>query len=236
MSQAQLAASGPSVSLIDNRPATTSLDIAKFFGKDHGKVIRDIRNLLESCPTDFTEANFGLSAFTDPTGRKLPMFTVFFDGFMLLVMGYTGKKALGMKLAYIGAFNAMREQLERKKPSARQRRPRKALPAPEQLALPTPAKDKFEAYLEEVETFRVRTQQERERLFHTALALVDVYKTGGALSRALFSVISDWLDKTALSPTSIFDSCLTPYAPILIVRELERKLPSMLDFLPGKKR
>lgn len=109
-------------------------------------------------------------------------------------------------------------------------------PAPEQLALPTPAKDKFEAYLEEVEAFRVRTQQERERLFHTALDLVDVYKTGRALSRALFSVISDWLDKTALSPTSIFDSCLTPYAPILIARELERKLPSMLDFLPGKKR
>lgn len=135
MSQAQLAASGPSVSLIDNRPATTSLDIAKFFGKDHGKVIRDIRNLLESCPTDFTEANFGLSAFTDPTGRKLPMYTVFFDGFMLLVMGYTGKKALGMKLAYIGAFNTMREQLEGKKPSPRQRRPRKALPAPEQLSL-----------------------------------------------------------------------------------------------------
>ena len=120
--------------------------------------------------------------------------------------------------------------------SPRQTRPRKALPAPEQLALPTPAKDKFEAYLEQVEAFRMRTQQERERLFHTALDLVDVYKTGGALSRALFSVISDWLDKTALSPTSIFDSCLTPYAPILIVRELERKLPNIQDFLPGKKR
>lgn len=40
------------------------------------------------------------------------MYTVFFDGFILLVMGYTGKKALGMKLAYIDAFNAMREESE----------------------------------------------------------------------------------------------------------------------------
>ncbi len=42
------------------------------------------------------------------------MYIVFFDGFMLLVMGYTGKKALQMKLAYIEAFNAMREKLETK--------------------------------------------------------------------------------------------------------------------------
>lgn len=117
-----------------------------------------------------------------------------------------------------------------------QRRSRKALPTSEQLALPTPKKDKFDAYLEEVEAFRVRTQQERDRLFHAALDLVDVYKTGGALSRALFSAISDWLDQAALSPVSVSDPCLTPYAPILIVRELERKLPSVLDFLPGKKK
>ena len=226
----------PSVSLVNGRPATTSQKIAEHFGKPHDRVLKDIRNLCGNCPESFSAVNFDGAEYTDEQGKPRPMFTVFFDGFMLLVMGYTGKKALGMKLAYIAAFNSMREQLERKKPSARQRRPRRALPAPEQLALPTPAKDKFEAYLEEVEAFRMRTQQERERLFHTAVDLVDVYKTGGELSRALFSVISDWLDKTALSPTSIFDSCLTPYAPILIARELERKLPSMLDFLPGKKR
>ena len=35
------------------------------------------------------------------------MFTLYRDGFMLLVMGYTGKKALAVKLAYIEAFNRM---------------------------------------------------------------------------------------------------------------------------------
>lgn len=233
MSQAQLAASGPSVSLIDNRPATTSLDIAKFFGKDHGKVIRDIRNLLESCPTDFTEANFGLSAFTDPTGRKLPMYTVFFDGFMLLVMGYTGKKALGMKLAYIGAFNAMREQLEGKKPSPRQRRPRKALPAPEQLALPTPAKDKFEAYIEQVEAFRARTDAEIRRLLDEGLRLVDVYKFGPEGIRGFSCIFHNWLREVAISPSPLMDHCWSmdraiEYSPLYIIRAMEKILPNRL--------
>ena len=102
----------PNVFLVNDKPATTSLDIAEHFDKDHGKVIRDIRNLIAKCPSDFTEANFGLSNFNDSTGRSLPMYTVYFDGFVLLVMGYTGKKALQIKLAYIAAFNAMRERLE----------------------------------------------------------------------------------------------------------------------------
>lgn len=100
------------VSLISNRPATTSLAIAEHFEKNHKEVLRDIRVLIEQCPENFTERNFAPSDYTDPTGRKLPMFHVFFDGFILLVMGYTGPKALKMKLAYIAAFNAMREKLE----------------------------------------------------------------------------------------------------------------------------
>ena len=102
----------PTVELINNQPATTSLKIAECFEKNHFHVMRDIQSLIEQCPKDFTASNFGLSEYTDSTGRKLPMYTVFFDGFILLVMGYTGKKALQMKLAYIEAFNAMRTKLE----------------------------------------------------------------------------------------------------------------------------
>ena len=48
-------------------PAVTSLQVAEAFGKEHKHVVRDIRNLLES--DDFTETNFGLSEYTDSTGR-----------------------------------------------------------------------------------------------------------------------------------------------------------------------
>jgi phage regulatory protein, rha family len=104
--------STPNVSLVNGQPATTSLAIAEHFGKRHDNVVRDIRRIMAETPDDFTALNFEESDFTDATGRALPMFIVFFDGFILLAMGYTGKKALQIKLAYIAAFNAMREQIE----------------------------------------------------------------------------------------------------------------------------
>lgn len=106
----------PTVSLIDSRPATTSLAIAEHFEKRHCDVMRDIANLIDQCPRDFHKRNFALMSRKVKIGngaeREEPMYHVFFDGFILLVMGYTGKKALQMKLAYIAAFNAMREKLE----------------------------------------------------------------------------------------------------------------------------
>lgn len=118
MSVAEMLTS-PAVALIDNRPATTSLDIAEHFGKRHDHVCRDIRSLCEQLPENQRAPKFG-EAFRTVAGpnnseRQEVYYTVFFDGFILLVMGYTGKKALGMKLAYIEAFNAMREELERAK-------------------------------------------------------------------------------------------------------------------------
>ena len=74
---------------------------------------------MDNCPEKFTAPNFGVSEYIDETGRSLPMFILYRDGFMLLVMGYTGKKALAMKLAYIEAFNRMEEELARQKEAAR---------------------------------------------------------------------------------------------------------------------
>lgn len=101
-----------SVSLIGGRPATTSLAIAEHFGKRHDHVIRNIKDLMSNLPESFSLPNFGEAEYTDEQGKPRPMFIVYFDGFILLVMGYTGKKALQMKLAYIEAFNAMRAELE----------------------------------------------------------------------------------------------------------------------------
>lgn len=118
MSQATILPSehfSPSVSIHSGRPATTSREIATFFGKRHDDVIKSIRNLRPNCPEEFTARNFAASEYTDETGRTLPMFILYRDGFMLLVMGYTGKKALAMKLAYIEAFNRMEEELGRQK-------------------------------------------------------------------------------------------------------------------------
>lgn len=41
------------------------------------------------------------------SGRKIPHYEMTRDGLMVLTMGYTGAKAMAIKLRYIGAFNRM---------------------------------------------------------------------------------------------------------------------------------
>lgn len=122
MSQAELlspAPLSPSVSLHSGRPATTSLEVAKFFGKRHDGVLRDVRRICPETPEDFRVHNFVETFRTIPgpnnSERQETYFILYRDGFMLLVMGYTGKKALAMKLAYIEAFNRMEAELARQK-------------------------------------------------------------------------------------------------------------------------
>lgn len=114
MSQAQLLPSNhfsPSVTLHKGRPSTTSLEVAKFFGKRHDNVVRDIRKIMDNCPKEFNALNFEVVEYEDEKGELRILFILHRDGFMLLVMGYTGKKAMQIKIAYIQAFNAMEEQL-----------------------------------------------------------------------------------------------------------------------------
>lgn len=55
-------------------PAVTSLQVAEAFGKEHFHVLRDIRETMDKCSESFTASNFGLSEYTDSTGRKLPLY------------------------------------------------------------------------------------------------------------------------------------------------------------------
>lgn len=80
------------------------------FGKDHDKVIRDIKNL--DCSEEFTGLNFELSNYHDKTGRELPKYYITQDGFSFLVMGYTGKLAAQYKESYIRDFNRMRDKVQ----------------------------------------------------------------------------------------------------------------------------
>ena len=104
----------PSVTLHHGRPATTSLEVAKFFSKRHDHVLRDIDTLLSQLPENSLQPKFG-EVFQEqetPLGLKqIRIFVLYRDGFMLLVMGYTGKKALAVKLAYIEAFNRLEAEL-----------------------------------------------------------------------------------------------------------------------------
>lgn len=97
------------VDLIDGKPMCTSNDIARHFGKQHKNVLQAI-DMLE-LPDDFRQLNFQPIEYTDERGRKQPCYQITRDGFTLLAMGFTGKRAMAWKLAYLAAFNAMEAQL-----------------------------------------------------------------------------------------------------------------------------
>lgn len=102
-----------------------SLFVAECFEKEHKNVLRDIQRITE--PTsglseEFRQLNFEPSYYRNKQNKKQPCYYLTRDGFTMLVMGYTGQKALKFKEMYIRRFNEM-EELIKNLVSARQEFP-----------------------------------------------------------------------------------------------------------------
>ncbi|HIF9388993.1 TPA: Rha family transcriptional regulator [Photobacterium damselae] len=97
----------------DNDLVTDSFLIAKYFSKRHDNVIQKIKAL--ECSSEFTNLNFQVChKNNDLQNNKLqPFYQITKNGFMFLVMGFTGKRASLIKEAYINAFDLMAEQLKK---------------------------------------------------------------------------------------------------------------------------
>ncbi len=104
------------VVLSDTTLTTDSRRVAKHFKKAHKSVLRACDNL--DCSAEFRGLNFAPTVETrvNPSGgAPIPSRVIQMtkDGFVMLVMGFTGKEAMKTKEAYIKAFNSMAEQLQR---------------------------------------------------------------------------------------------------------------------------
>lgn len=93
---------------IDNGEVfANSRDVAAYFGKEHRNILRDIEKLIGEGVLKFEH-----TPYIDPqNGQTYKSYNMDRDGFTLLAMGFTGKKALKFKLAYINQFNAMEAEL-----------------------------------------------------------------------------------------------------------------------------
>lgn len=97
---------------VNDQPMTTSFIVAEKFGKRHADVLRAIENL----PKDsFTERNYALGQYPDKKGADRPMYYMTWKGFSMLGMGFTGKKAYAWKQTFLDAFEAMGEEINRRK-------------------------------------------------------------------------------------------------------------------------
>lgn len=99
-----------------NQVLTNSLLVAEKFGKEHSDVLKAVDSLMckmsdNQCKGYFADTSIEVK---QPNGgiRKSRVVVMNRDGFTLLVMGFTGEKALQFKLEYINAFNKMEETIK----------------------------------------------------------------------------------------------------------------------------
>lgn len=98
------------VQIQNSQIVTTSEFVAQAFGKEHKNLLARIEQISKEIKASFFELNFKPKAKQVKTGfgfRETKSYELTKDGFMLLVMGFTGKQAMAIKIAYIEAFNAM---------------------------------------------------------------------------------------------------------------------------------
>lgn len=95
------------------RVVADSRDVAAQFGKQHAHVLRAIDDMVKTKPD--LAPNFGAMIYAVKTAKGATRSSRRFDmdrkGFMLLVMGFQGAKALEIKSKWIDAFDAMERAL-----------------------------------------------------------------------------------------------------------------------------
>lgn len=105
------------VLLTEEKCFTTSLIIAKIFEKEHKNVLRDINVLIqqfEAINGSKLKIELTSQQIQMPNGgfRNEPYYEMDRDAFSLLVMGFTGEKALKWKWKFLEAFNYMEDKLK----------------------------------------------------------------------------------------------------------------------------
>lgn len=92
-----------------------SLFVAELFEKNHKDVLRDIRKITDpssGLSEEFRQRNFAPSSYRNQQNKKQPCYCLTRDGFTMLVMGYTGQKAMQFKELYIKRFNEMEKMIK----------------------------------------------------------------------------------------------------------------------------
>jgi len=114
---ALISSTHPAVEIINGKPATTSVEVARVFQKRHDHVLRDIEKLRKDLPAEHAP-NFGEMSIEVDIGngatRASKVYRFTRDSFTMLAFGFTGKKATAFKAAYISAFNRMEQELQGK--------------------------------------------------------------------------------------------------------------------------
>ena len=104
---------------INTDKTITSMKVAEMVGKEHSKLLRDIRTYTEQ----LNEANLGLvdffqeSTYIDKKGETRPCYNVTKKGCEFIAHKLTGIKGTAFTARYINRFHDMEEELKPKSPA-----------------------------------------------------------------------------------------------------------------------
>lgn len=176
----------------DGLVVADSRDVAEAFGRQHYHVLRDVQGLCERRPD--LASTFGCKIAQVATGkggqRDTHYYTMTRKGFVVLVGGFKGDRALDFRIAFYDAF----EQLEL----------RLAAMAAEEAALaapPTPSimedHDRMRNAIAFVRAAHMAKRCPVARRAWAVAGLPDVFEEGAALTtvgldRAVSSTVRDW--------------------------------------------
>ena len=96
---------------VNGEVRVSSREMAERFEKQNKHVNEAIRKLMDENST--VRNMVTESKYLSPRGREETEYLLNRDGFSLVAMGFTGKKALEWKLKYIDAFNKMEEAIHK---------------------------------------------------------------------------------------------------------------------------
>lgn len=105
------------VTVAGNDVRTESRTVARHFSMEHRNVLRSIRAVMRDLSAEDRLLNFAQTVGyrANPSGGKPIKSTIVEmtkNGFMWLVMGFTGKQAMRIKVAYTKAFDAMTAHIQ----------------------------------------------------------------------------------------------------------------------------
>ena len=132
------------VEVQDGENLVNSRQVAYRFNKNHKDVLRNVDEIIKAQNCAVTPM-FHESTYNAGTGKPYKMYHMNRDGFSLLAMGFTGKKALQWKLKFIAAFNEMEAKLKEQARPYADNTPKTYLESLKQLIVAVERNEQLEA-------------------------------------------------------------------------------------------
>ena len=101
----------PIVKIEHGKAMTTSVAVADYFDRKHKDVFNAISRILEHVSEDFNRRNFSLVSGEQFHSQIPEVYLLTKSGFAMTALGFTGKKAIQFREAYITRFDEMETYL-----------------------------------------------------------------------------------------------------------------------------